>query len=70
NKIPFSLKDKRVSNKIDVNVTAGPRDEEQKNAINDLYNEMVNGFGYCSLSAPPAAGKIDYSFNIRYSIKK
>ncbi|MGL6099103.1 MAG: DEAD/DEAH box helicase [Fusobacteriaceae bacterium] len=63
-KIPMIFKDERVSNKIDANPTMGPRDDEQKNAIDDLYNEMVNGFGYCCLSAAPAAGKSFCAINL------
>ncbi|MGL5714765.1 MAG: DEAD/DEAH box helicase family protein [Paraclostridium sp.] len=51
------ITDKRISNKIDCESTVGPRDNEQRNAITDLYEWGVNCFGYMCLSAAPAAGK-------------
>ncbi|MGL4988806.1 MAG: DEAD/DEAH box helicase, partial [Cetobacterium sp.] len=70
NKIPFLIEDRRVSNKVVSNAKMGPRDNEQKNAITDLYEEMVNGFGYCCLSAPPAAGKTFCAVNLITKIQE
>lgn len=47
-------KDERVMSKADINVTVGPRDEEQKKAINAI---LKNDFNYGILQAAPSSGK-------------
>ncbi|MGL5311794.1 MAG: DEAD/DEAH box helicase [Peptostreptococcaceae bacterium] len=63
-RIPFTVEDRRITSKCDIDLKFGPRDEEQGIAINKLFNEMTQGFGYCCLSAPPAAGKTYMAVNL------
>lgn len=58
--LPYKFEDGRVSNKIDIELKKGPRDKEQKIAIDKLMYHFTEGFGYGCLNAAPAAGKIDY----------
>lgn len=68
--LPIKYIDKRVSNKIEVYATKGPRDDEQKKAISDLYNWFTEGFGYGCLSAAPAAGKTFMAINLVSKLKE
>lgn len=64
------IQDLRISNKIEVNATAGPRDNEQKKAISTLYDWYINGFGYGCLNAAPAAGKTFMAINLFTKLKE
>ena len=69
-RIPYTVTDNRVEKHCDVGLKRGPRDNEQKIAIDKLFNELVNGFGYCCLSAPPAAGKTYMAVNLISKLKQ
>ncbi|MGL4452417.1 MAG: DEAD/DEAH box helicase [Sarcina sp.] len=68
--LPVKYIDKRVSNKIEVYPTKGPRDNEQKNAIATLYDWFTEGFGYGCLNAAPAAGKTFMAINLVSKLKE
>ncbi|MGL5716366.1 MAG: DEAD/DEAH box helicase [Cetobacterium sp.] len=68
--LPVKYTDKRVSNKIEVYPTKGPRDNEQKNAIATLYDWFTEGFGYGCLNAAPAAGKTFMAINLVSKLKE
>lgn len=69
-KIPFTVVDNRVESECNIGLKKGPRDNEQKVAIDTLFNELTNGFGYCCLSAPPAAGKTYMAVNLMSKLKQ
>ena len=51
---PLNIVDQRTTSKADINALVGPRDEEQRLAIDSILH---NEFGYGLLSASPSAGK-------------
>lgn len=68
--LPIKYTDNRISHKIDVEATMGPRDDEQRKAISTLYDWFTNGFGYGCLSAAPAAGKTFMAINLVSKLKE
>lgn len=62
--LPYRFEDGRVSNKIDIELKKGPRDKEQKIAIDKLMYHFTEGFGYGCLNAAPAAGKTYMAVNL------
>lgn len=64
-----NFKDERVhGEKIDINLLVEPRDAIQKRAIDEI-KVCFDNFGYCCLSAVPAAGKTYMAVNLMSKLK-
>lgn len=65
--LPLDKTDERVSFKTEIKCDTGPRDEEQKKAIDAISN---NPFGYGILEATPSSGKTYISLKLASIFKE